>query len=57
VQVFLKQSGENLVLSYLTSAKINEFASLVEATKNAMNNLGQCTVRRGGGGRGSKGNY
>jgi hypothetical protein len=44
VQVFLKQSGENLVLSYLTSSKINEFPSHGDAVRNALDNLQLCTV-------------
>ena len=42
--MFLKQSGENLVMSYLTTAKINEFADGAAAVKNAMANMQQCTI-------------
>ena len=44
MQVFLKQSGENLVMSYLTTAKINEFPDAGAAVKNAMTNMQRCTV-------------
>lgn len=37
-------SGENLVVSYLTSSKITDFANMHDATNNAMSNLKLCTV-------------
>jgi hypothetical protein len=43
-QLFLRQSGEHLVLSYLVSAKISAFADLSAATYNALTNMKKCTV-------------
>lgn len=42
--MFLRQSGEQLVLSYLVSHRISTFSSLRAATTNALQNLKRCTV-------------
>ena len=42
--MFLRQSGEHLILSYLVSAKISAFRDLSVATHNALANLKRCTV-------------